>query len=253
MENITVIIPIHELHEELLANAIKSVDTQQSVKSKLNVLLVYPKELDLSLNLFLKKNKFKNLKIDKLVNTNKTDFQSQINTAVQNLTTEYFSILEFDDEYSNIYFRNVDKYINQYPDIEGFLPLMVEVDNDGNVVKLTNEFVWSKSFVNDNEFGYLTNEMLQDFSYFFISGGIFKKDKFIECGGLKTNFDVSAVYEFLLRYTYNNNKIYVIPKIGYSHLNEREGSATKQFIVKYKEGDSKEEFERARKEHIFNK
>lgn len=253
MENLTVIIPIHELNEDLLANAIKSVNTQQTVKSKINVLLVYPKELELSLNLFIKKNKFKNLIIDKLLNTGKTDFQSQINTAVKNISTEYFSILEFDDEYSNIYFRNIEKYINHYPEIEGFLPLMVEVDKSGDVMKLTNEFVWSKSFVNDNEFGYLTNEMLQDFSYFFISGGVFKKDKFIECGGLKTNFDVSAVYEFLLRFTYTNNRVYVIPKIGYSHLNDREGSATRQFIAKYKEGDSKEEFERARKEHIFSK
>jgi hypothetical protein len=251
MENVTVIIPIHELKEDFLAKAIKSVDTQKDIKTKIKVLLVYPKEIELGLNLFLKKNKFSNIIIIKVLNNSKTDFQSQINLGVENTNTEYFSILEFDDEYSNIYFRNVDKHIKIYPEVNGFIPLLVEVNTDGDVVKLTNEFVWSKSFINDNEFGFITNEMLLDFSYFFISGGVFKKESFISCGGLKSDYDVSAVYEFLLRYTYNNNTLYVIPKIGYSHLNDREGSATNQFLQKYKVGDSKEEFERARKNHIF--
>jgi hypothetical protein len=147
----------------------------------------------------------------------------------------------------------LDKHIKTYPEIDVLLPIIVEVDKNGEVIKLTNEFVWSKSFVDDNNFGYLTNELLQDFSYFFISGSVMKKTSFIESGGLKTDFDVSAVYEFLLRLTYNNYKVYVIPKIGYLHLNDREGSATNYFISKYKEIDSKVEFERARKEHIFKK
>lgn len=252
MKNNTVIIPIHELHEDLLANAINSLNEQKDLDNKVNTLLVFPKELELGIDLFLKKNKFKNVSVNKLVNTGKTDFQSQINLAVNNVTTEYFSILEFDDEFSKIYFKTLSKYIQAYPEIDLFLPILVEIDKEGEVVKLTNEFVWSKSFINEEEFGYLTNDLLKDFSYFFISGGTFKKDKFISCGGLRTDFDVSAVYEFLLRFTYQNNKVYVVPKIGYSHLNDREGSATKYFLAKYKEMDSKEQFERARKEHIFN-
>lgn len=252
MENITVIIPVHELIEEYLEKALKSVDSQKDLTKKVKVMVVYPKDIDQSLSLFFKKYKFKNLSIEKLTNNGKSDFQSQINYGVENVKTEYFSILEFDDEYSNIYFRNVHKYISHYPEIDSFLPMMIEVDKNGDVMKLTNEFVWSKSFINDDEFGYLTNDLLKDFSYFFISGSVIKKQSFIDCGGLKTNFDVSAVYEFLLRFTYNNFKIFVIPKIGYLHLNEREGSATKYFINKYKEMDSKEEFEKARKEHIFN-
>jgi hypothetical protein len=253
MENITVIIPVHELIEDLLDKSLKSIDTQKDIKSKINVMIVFPKEIDLAMGLFLKKKKYKNLQIEKLVNNGKSDFQSQVNYCVENVTTEYFSILEFDDEFSNIYFRNVEKYIKTYPEIDSFLPMMVEVDKTGDVIKLTNEFVWSKSFIDDDNFGYLTNSLLQDFSYFFISGSVMKKTSFLDSGGLKTNFDVSAVYEFLLRFTYNNYKVFVIPKIGYLHLNDREGSATKYFINKYKEMDSKEEFERARKEHIFKK
>jgi len=251
MKDITVIVPIYELHEEYLSNALNSLETQKDLKDKLNVLLVITSEIELSTKLFLKKNKYKNIVVNTLLNTGKTDFQSQINFAVDNIETEYFSILEFDDEFSKIYFKTLKQYIDHYPEIDTFLPIMVEINKDGDVVKLTNEFVWSKSFINEEEFGYLTNDLLKDFSYFFISGSTIKREKFIESGRLKTNFDVSAVYEFLLRFTYNNNKIYVIPKIGYSHLNDREGSATKYFVAKYKELDSKEEFERARKEHIF--
>jgi hypothetical protein len=251
MKNTTVIIPIHELHEEYLANAINSLEKQKNLDAKIKTLLVIPTELELGVNLFLKKNKYKNLVIDKIINTGKTDFQSQINFAVDNIDTEYFTLLEFDDEFSEIYFKTLNKYIQHYPEIDSFLPILVEVNKEGEVVKLTNEFVWSKSFINDEEFGYLTNDLLKDFSYFFISGATIKKQKFIESGKLKINFDVSAVYEFLLRFTYQNNTVFVIPKIGYSHLNDREGSATKYFVAKYKEKDSKEEFERARKEHIF--
>jgi len=253
MENITVVIPVHELIEDYLDKALKSINIQKDIENKINVLIVHPVDVELGLNLFLKKKRYKNLKIKKLVNNGNSDFQSQVNYAVDNVDTEYFSLLEFDDEYSNIYFRNVSKYMKHYPEVDSFLPLMVEVDRNENLVKLTNEFVWSKSFIDDNEFGYLTNELLKDFSYFFISGGVFKKSSFIEAGRLKTNFDVSAVYEFLLRFTYNNFKVFVIPKIGYLHLNDRDGSATKYFISKYKEKDSKEEFERARTEHIFKK
>jgi hypothetical protein len=253
MENITVIIPVHELIEDLLDKSLKSVDSQKDLKSKVKVCLVYPKEIDLSIGLFLKKKKYKNLQVEKMINNGRTDFQSQINHAVQSINTEYFSILEFDDEYSNIYFRNLEKYMGAYPEVDAFLPMMVEVDRTGEVVKLTNEFVWSKSFIDDDNFGYLTNDLLRDFSYFFISGSVIRKSSYADAGGLKTNFDVSAVYEFLLRFTYNNYKVYVIPKIGYLHLNDRDGSATKYFINKYKEGDSKEEFERARTEHIFKK
>jgi hypothetical protein len=253
MENITIIIPVHELIEDLLDKALKSIDIQKDINSKIKVMIVSPKEIDLSLGLFLKKKKYKNLQIEKLINNGRSDFQSQVNYGVENVSTDYFSILEFDDEYSNIYFRNLDKHIKIYPEIDVLLPIIVEVDKNGEIIKLTNEFVWSKSFVDDNNFGYLTNELLQDFSYFFISGSVMKKTSFIESGGLKTDFDVSAVYEFLLRLTYNNYKVYVIPKIGYLHLNDREGSATNYFISKYKEIDSKVEFERARKEHIFKK
>lgn len=252
MKNTTIIIPVHELHEDYLANSLNSLETQKDLGYKLNVLLVLPSEIELGIDLFLKKNKYKNITVNKVINTDKTDFQSQINFAVDNIKTDYFTLLEFDDEFSKIYFKVLDKYVNHYPEIDAFLPIMVEVDKEGEFVKLTNEFVWSKSFIDDEQFGYLTNSLLNDFSYFFISGSTIKKDKFIECGKLKTNFDVSAVYEFLLRFTYNNNKVYVIPKIGYSHLNDREGSATKYFVSKYRELDSKEEFERARKEHIFN-
>jgi hypothetical protein len=253
MENITVIIPVHELIEDMLDKALKSVDSQKNIDSKVKVMIVYPKDIELGLGLFLKKKKYKNLMIEKVLNNGKTDFQSQLNHGVENVSTEYFTILEFDDEYSNIYFRNVKKYSEAYPEVDAFLPMMVEVDKTGEVIKLTNEFVWSKSFIDDDNFGYLTNNLLQDFSYFFISGSVMKKQSFLDSGGLKTNFDVSAVYEFLLRFTYNNYKVYVMPKIGYLHLNDRDGSATKYFIAKYKELDSKEEFERARKEHIFKK
>ena len=65
---------------------------------------------------------------------------------------------------------------------------------------------------------------------------------------------LTFVYEFLLRLTYNSVNIMTIPRIGYKHMNLREGS----IFWNYKNGNEKISdkevsfwIESAKKEHFF--
>lgn len=240
MKNITVLIPlVKDYDKDLLGKALKSIP-----KSIKNILLIAPETVEVDDKLLNKNTQLiKN-------NTGKNDFASQINLGVLNVKTEYFSVLEYDDEYSNIFFKNFEKFREGGFDASFYLPVIAEV-KDGQFVRITNEFVWSKSFIEDDNFGYLTNKQLQDYSYFYLSGGIFNVNDFNEINGLKPEFDITCVYEFLLRATFNNKKVFVIPKIGYLHQVDREGSATKMFSVKYTKEEVEKQYSKAKTEYML--
>jgi GT2 family glycosyltransferase len=242
MKDLTIIVPIINIDEELLFKALNSITLKKAVK----ILLVYPESIDSE----VKKLTLPKLNIDLVANTGGTLFSEQVNFAVQQVKTKYFSILEFDDEYSKIYFTNAEKFIKEN-DVSVYLPIIVETKN-GQFVKLTNEFVWSKIFIENDDFGFITNKQLMEFSYFYISGAIINTEDFKEVGMFKSKFDVTCVYEFLLRATFKGKKIYVIPKIGYLHSTDREGSATNTFSAKYSKKEIEDQYVLAKKEHMFN-
>ena len=83
---------------------------------------------------------------------------------------------------------------------------------------------------------------------------VIKKESFLRFGGFKPSMRLTFVYEFLLRLTYNSVKIMTIPRIGYKHMNLREGS----IFWNYKNGSepiTEDEVsfwvESAKKEHFF--
>lgn len=221
--SITVIIPLHEVTEttsNLFQNAIKSVEDQMSKPT--SVLIVTPKGSEATT--FAKDFDYMTIKdIVKVVeNDGKTDFASQINFGVSQCETEWFSILEYDDEYSKIWFKNVEKYINAYSDVDIFMPIVVDVDSNGQFIGFTNEAVWANSF--SDELGFLDKEALLSYQNFNIDGIVMKKETYQSYGGFKSNIKLTFIYEFLLRMSYKSCKIMTIPKFGYKHVNQREGS-----------------------------
>ena len=221
--SITVIIPLHEVTEttsNLFQNAIKSVEDQMSKPT--SVLIVTPKDSEATT--FSKGFDYMTIKdIVKVVeNDGKTDFASQINFGVSQCETEWFSILEYDDEYSKIWFKNVEKYINAYSDVDIFMPIVVDVDSNGQFIGFTNEAVWANSF--SDELGFLDKEALLSYQNFNIDGIVMKKETYQSYGGFKSNIKLTFIYEFLLRMSYKSCKIMTIPKFGYKHVNQREGS-----------------------------
>ncbi len=252
MENITVIIPLHKTDEKFndyFTNCIKSLKTQVSVPS--NVLIVRSK--DDKLKNYLESFDFDDLSVDIVENPNKTDYMSQINYGVTQVTTKWFSVLEYDDEYSNIWFNNVEKYASHYDDVDVFLPLVVDVTDEGEFINFTNEAVWAMNF--SDKMGYLDNSCLLRYPNFQTSGFVISKEKFDEAGGFKPSMKLTFVYEFLLRATYNDLKIFTVPKVGYKHTNMRSGSLFWDYRYNESKKISSDEaafwIESAKKEYFF--
>ena len=198
--------------------------------------------------------KHENKIVIKLINNEgESNYQSQVNLAVNKINTEYFSVLEFDDEYSLTFMKNINKYIKYYPDIDVFLTMMVEVDENNVGLKYTNETVWAQQFVGENgEMGYLNMNSLKQYTDFKISGAIIKKTEFENIGKYKSNIKLTFMLEFLLRALNNGLKIFSIPKIGYRHLVNREGSMSYNFLKTMPMDERKFWFETAQKEANFS-
>lgn len=249
--DITVILPIHELNGDseikLFKTALESVEKQKVTVDEL--LIVYPKgsEVEEILNNLELKDYNTNIRL--VANEGKSDFASQLNHGVKECKTEWFSTLEFDDEYSINWFKNVKTYIESHSDVDLFLPITINANTDGDFIGLSNEAVWANSF--STELGILDNEVLMDFEGFNTNGMVFKKSKYEEFGGMKSNIKVYFNYEFLLRMTFKGVKLMIIPKYGYKHLNGREGSLFKSYETEIDVVEARWWLSQARKDYFF--
>lgn len=257
--NITVIIPIHEYNDELSLFADKAVESiikQEYISELPQIALVYPADLGDAIVGFrdgiIRKTQTPEAKFTLIPNTGKTDYQSQVNLAVNNITTDYFSVLEFDDEYSTTFFRNAEKYVTSFPSVDIFLTMMIEVNEKNEGIKLTNETVWAQQFVGENgEMGYLNVGALKQYTDFKLSGAVIKKSEFINIGRYKVNMKLTFMYEFLLRALNNACKVYSIPKIGYKHLATRANSLFDNYQKNMPMDERKFWFDTAVKESNF--
>lgn len=225
MENtfdVSVILPIKTAtakdFSELFNKAMESLKTQ---KTKINELVIVHTDEEILEN-FLNDYDFGELNVTKLTWKEEPNFSNQVNFGIKNAKSKWVSIFEFDDEYSSIWFSNAKKYSEVYKEVHAFLPIVIDVDSKGMFAGFTNEATFAASF--SQEMGFLTNDTLHEFQNFQTSGMVIKKETIEEFGGFKSNFKLTFVYELLLRLTFNSVKIMTIPRIGYKHINLREGS-----------------------------
>jgi len=220
--SLSVILPIKSSKakdfDEYFEKAITSIKTQTVEIEEL--LIVHTSEE--SLIKHLNDYDFGTLNVTKLLWDKEPNYCEQINYGVKNAKGTWISLFEFDDEYSSIWFKNVKKYIDSYPQTQVFLPVVVETDEKGLFAGFTNEATFAANF--SQEMGILTNETLQDYQNFQTAGSVIKKEVIEDFGGFKPSIKLTFIYEFLLRLTYNSVSIMTIPKLGYKHTNMREGS-----------------------------
>lgn len=240
---ILVIIPLHQFDDDvkpLLQDAINSVPTDVDIA--------------LSLPVSIKDEVGKNIKIGKNVkiveNDNKSiDFMTLVNSAVDE-NYDWFSILEYDDEYTPIWFKNVDKYIDYKSDYSIFLPFEDLVDYEKKeYMGMGNVAPWASSF--SNEIGVIDLDCLQNYFEFYLTGSVFNTKDWKEIGGLKTNIPIYFWYEFLLRATNKGKKVFVIPKVGYNHYIGRKGSLLEIYKETVKEDEARYWMGIAKKEYFF--
>jgi len=244
MKDLVVIIPLHEFNKNVNNLLSKAVE---SVPSDIEVRISCKNGLSEKIKKYYKD--YKNVVIyESELADSPSDFCSLVNQAVED--TKWFSILEYDDEYTKIWFDNFKKYADFYSDVSVFVPMEDLIDDsDNKFVGIGNEAPWASSF--SNELGYIDNDCLQNFFDFYMTGSVFNADDWKSVKGLKPSIKLTFWYEWLLRATYKGKKIYVIPKVGYKHRLGRPGS----LVESYKnEIDSKESdfwINLAKKEYFF--
>lgn len=244
--DITVIIPIYKVDESLLTNAIESVSKQRVKPDSVLFVVSNDEDNEKVLNIM---NQEKNIiDFDIINHDGESGFASQFNLGVEKCKTNWFVFLEQDDELSDIWINNIVKYRNSYPDIKIFLPIILDVDPKSNFLGFTNEAVWASQF--SEEMGLLDNAALLRYQNFNIDGMAMSKESYIEYGGIKESIKLSFINEFLLRFTFNSCKVMVIPKLGYKHVNNREGSLFNQYKKEMSIDESKWWLSLAKKEYF---
>jgi glycosyltransferase involved in cell wall biosynthesis len=231
--SLSVILPIKSSKakdfDEFFEKAISSLKNQQTKFEELVIIHSQEESLIDILNGY----DFGDLNVTKLLWDKEPNYSDQVNYGIKNAKGEWVSLFEFDDEYSSIWFKNVQKYIESFPEVQMFLPVVVETDEKGLFAGFTNEATFAANF--SQEMGILTNDTLQDYQNFQTAGSVFKKSIVEDFGGFKPSVKLTFIYEFLLRLTYNSVLIMTIPRLGYKHVNLREGS----IFWNYKFGENK--------------
>lgn len=107
--NLSVILPIKSAvvkdFDEFFDKAIKSLKLQ---KIGFNELLIVHTSEEQLVNK-LQSYDFESLNVKLIEYKEEPNYQSQINLGIENVSSEWVSFFEFDDEYSNIWFDNVKK------------------------------------------------------------------------------------------------------------------------------------------------
>lgn len=247
MKDITVIIPVHEYNDFVKTLLVRAIE---SVPSDYKISITAPTKLEN--DLFPLTKEYDNLTVSVAIDENESsDFCTLVNREVNAISTKWFSILEFDDIYTDIWFNNVEKYIEYNPDVSVFLPLeeLIEYDNN-QFIGYGNEAPWASSF--SNEIGYIDNDCLQQYFDFYLTGSVFNTEDWKNNGGLKPSIKISFWYEFLLRFTNKGKKVFVIPKLGYKHYVNRENSLYDIYRKTVDENESAWYFELAKQECFHN-
>jgi len=217
MKNITVLIPIHKISEDYKEMLNKALESVEDFHNDVKVSLVCPAEVKKELT-----NLSDKLEINFVVNKGKTDFCSQVNLGIEKCDTEWFTILEVDDQFKSIWLKSINDYRKIYSDVDVFLPIVKDINSEGTFVSFTNESAWAYGFTDIQ--GFIDNEVLLEYQNYQISGGLYRTQKIKDNGLLKENIKLTFGYEFLLRLTHNGVRVMTVPRVGYQHVNLREDS-----------------------------
>jgi hypothetical protein len=248
MAKVTYIIPLHKFDESVekfLPRALKSI---KDIKSKdYSIIIVGPSSVTEKTNGIVSELKLKT-SVKYVDNEGDTDFFSQVNAAALMCTTKFFCVVEYDDQVMEYWQDCAERYWKE-TEASVLLPLDEYVNTDGQWESFGNEIAWGGAF--SNEVGYIDIDGLNTYMDFNVTGAFIKTEDFISVGCLKPSLKIAAWYEFLLRMCHNGKKVYVVPKLGYSHVLGREGSYSSEMRGDISQEEGRWLIETAKQEYFF--
>lgn len=261
MENkqidLTVLVPVTKLDNQttsLLNLAIGSIK-DQTLHPKKVVFIVPTSEIetyDYITSTFENSN---GLYLVEFHQVSSDDFPEMVNTTIDNVSTKYFSILEWNSEYLPTYFERTQEFIDssEFSGMATYLPTTALVTDKGFMLQFINEGVWGQG--ESEAMGKLDFKYLWDNNVFVLGGMVMSKEAFQEVGGFKSEIKIYFAYEFLLRLINSDYKVAVTPKIGYKHTMDSTGSLFspyKNAAIGIKQEEVQFYLDSAKKEYLFN-
>lgn len=242
MKQLTIIVPVDKFNDEISPLFEKAC---KSVPETIKLMVVGPKEVLEAVKAL------DYAKAYTFVECEDVNPPTMINTGVNACKTDYFSVLEYDDVFTPHWFENLEKWYNATPDLFAYMPIneAFQFGKDNLVAGYINEPVWASSF--SEQLGYFDTDSLMNYMNANCTGTAFKKDEFLEIGGLKESIKLTYWYELLLRADYKAKKIYVIPKVGYKHCIDRPGSLLESYRKTMTPAEADWWVNTAREEHFF--
>jgi len=260
MKNTTIIVPIETYNENVKNYLQKAIDsiykqvdvskttnyineqgqienkevtyTKKEIKSILDVLVVGNKDFE--------KDVKKDFKDVKYLVSNDNTIQGNINEGVKNTKTEYFTYMEFDDQFhKNWLYRTLNCMKENVFDFITSVRASID-DSTGNLMMpFDNVLPHSAMSVSDplvnSPDGTLENlpsiDTLSSFNDLKLSGATIRREGFMESGMLKKNIKLSFDLEFILRMLHRGYKLITINKMLYIHTKNREGSFSNKFMI----------------------
>ena len=104
----------------------KAIDSLKEQKVPFNELIIVHTD-ETFLVEFLDSFDFGDLNVKRELWTSTPNFADQVNQGIKVSSSEWISIFEFDDEYSKIWFDNVQKYSKIYNDVSVFLKFCINI------------------------------------------------------------------------------------------------------------------------------
>lgn len=232
---LSIFIPIHELKKEeapLLNTALNSLASQRISDFKVDILTTEESKEVVSSVV----DEFTSLDITTHYVEGDTRYQVMVNYyATDILSTDYFTILQYDDALNDNFVKIAMNYMEseKYQDTDVFFNIIHNVDSKGKLYGFSNEMAWVGDRMDEQ--GVLDRrgverDRLEVYSW---CGAIIKKEIFKETIGFKLNLPVFFDAEFMLRLIEQGYKIFIIPRVMYKHLVNREGSIDSNNLKRY--------------------
>lgn len=225
--DITVIIPMHEIDASYHSYIQKSITSlsKSTIKPK-EVLLVGPQNVLTQLKEEVSKLDSEN-SYRLVVNESDTSYCSQVNLAVSEVKTDFFMVLEIDDDINHNYFEKVLEYSKFY-DSDIFMSLIAHTNIRNELLFVSNATAWVAGQTEVK--GFVDITAAQSNKNYDITGAIIRTEIFNSLEGFKPEIKITFNRELLLRMMYiKDAKVCVVPIFGYQHVSDRPNSLFNQY------------------------